>query len=146
MPGFGALVQALSNECFAVVLDAELILKQGISLPDVVAFLDTENGQQHLRNDEAVSFVSFGVNDILWNPFGRIVIPLKWSAAGQEEQGESEGVFMHCPYLLPEWQKAMAPSTSTAIAEFSCKHHQKVGSTPVWADRVALFDKMFPSG
>ena len=135
-PGIGAFVRALTLACWVLVMEIEPVLKFGISMPDLVAFLDSENGQQYLSSN-AVVMTKLELGQIVWCPFGRVAIPVSWDEGGKDEATES--CFLHIPYLQPQWQEELSQTTVNAIMEFNCKHLQKVATNPLWPSRAELF-------
>ena len=58
LPGIGAFVYARSDACHLWVIAVEPILKQGIAMTDVFAFLDSERGSHMLSDASFVTFAS----------------------------------------------------------------------------------------
>lgn len=137
LPGVGSFVSPASAGCFLLVLECEPILKQGITLPDAMAFFESENGVAHLGSG-SVKLVALQQGRRCWVPFGWIAIPLGWSPGEDIEMSMVVHSYLHQP-----WWKELPPNVRAAVVELNQRHLKKVRTQAVWADRASLFERLF---
>ena len=77
--------------------------------------------------------------DVLWPPFGYLILPLCVPVDGQNED-------VAFTWHLPSWSKVLCDRVSAktwvAVEVINDSHHAKVGTTQVWEGRAAMFKKL----
>ena len=108
-----------------------------VVLADLAGFLETDSGLELAHKN--YMYVPMKLGDVLWSPFGYLILPLYMPAETQKE----ELAFM---WHLTTWSKAscgkVSDKTWAAVAAMNDRHHVKVSGKPVWGQRAELF-KLF---
>jgi hypothetical protein len=96
LPGFGAFAQALDPaenlESYIVAIPITAIIKEGIAMRDVAAFLETETGSRVFGAEAKVMKLCKG--SVLWIPYGFVAIPV---AVLEEKDEEKKGASTKAP-------------------------------------------------
>lgn len=138
LPGIGAVVAPVTDGCYLLLIECEPILKQGITLNDVMAFFESDNGISHLDSG-SVKLVELQKGQVCWVPFGWMPVPLGWSTT----DGCTEMTMVVLSYFHVAWWKDLPVNVRAAIVESNNRHLNKVKNQMVWTSRATLFDKVF---
>ena len=139
LPGMGGYSCLASNAAAVLqLIPIEPLVESGlVVLADLAGFLETDSGLE-LASKHAI-FVPMKPGDVLWSPFGYLVLPLYMPEDPQQK--EELGFMWH----LTTWSKALCGKVSdktwAAVAVINDCHHAKVGTKQVWEARAELFTK-----
>mgnify|MGYP000105195004 CR=1 FL=1 len=139
LPGMGGYSTLASPHAAVLqLIPIEPLVETGlVALADLAGFLETDSGLK-LAYKHAM-FVPMKTGDVLWSPFGYLILPLYIPVDGQKEDIASM-------WHLTSWVKVLCGKVSAktwvAVEVINDSHHAKVGTTQVWEGRAAMFKKL----
>ena len=87
--GIGCFVRSCGKTPVSfIALPAEEVLSRGIALPDLMAYVETESGQEVLNDFGKIIHVSASVT--AWLPYGWISIPVKWEDPNSKDMEDGK--------------------------------------------------------
>ncbi|CAK0826107.1 unnamed protein product [Prorocentrum cordatum] len=111
--GYSSLVISLTDNMYFVLLPAASIINQGIILADAPKFLASDGATSTL---ERGYLVKAKIHEILYVPYGVIVLPLFYPQSRDSNQKNELGHCMVLPLLHQQRMKAAPTSLTTAIS------------------------------
>ena len=138
LPGVGCFVVPATPCCHVLLLECAPILGSGITLHDAMGFFESENGADHIKSD-GVKLVSLPMGRICWVPYGWCAAPLGWS----QKDVETDATMTVISYFHEPWWAELPGNVRAGICELNTEHFHKMKSTPVFASRAELFNKLF---
>lgn len=144
LPGVGCIIRPLpsASELFVALGPISEILKSGIMLDDVAAFLAGASGAQCA--DASVKVVKLGPRTCLWVPFGWFawLVATNGEGDGQgDDDAESKHVSKFVVVSIPKvpWAIMLDDPVWKAISGHSTKHLNKVAEKKAWTARSCFF-------
>lgn len=146
MPGYGCLLRAESSpvQHFVYLVPVDGVLSRGISLPDMMKFLDSPSGVEFATSSARILILMEG--DLLWIPFGWIVLLVTRSPPKEEKEDGSSapkedpsiGMFSVLTVYTASMAKSLSPSVWSAIQQFNEEQLSRTGHKHGWSARAAL--------
>lgn len=150
LPGFGCWVQAHNDNVthMLILIQAHSVLEQGISLSDIMSFLDTPTGLDMFTDSSYT--VAIGPNEMVWIPYGYIPIPLvtepldddkpvaiqeQTKQAKFERDAKSTGTYTVLTVFSDSLAALVDATTWLAILKFNLDYCKKNAHRATWSGR-----------
>lgn len=118
-------------------------LGEGLALPNLSAFFDTQAGHSYAQID--VRIFRMLASSFAWCPFGWLAIPIATDNidAAREKSGketlERLGLFANFNPPMEEWAKTLPPQPWAAIQDLNTEYFQRVSGKRAWQTCAAFF-------
>jgi hypothetical protein len=135
LAGFAQFISVETAAMYLITLPIEPLLTQGIALPDLASFLETQRGEAFSKAHVRVYAVDVG--DVLFVPNGFLTIPLFSNA----DVKQSWGHLWTFPVFQKEWANSMSSECKRSLASFHRSHFNDSAGRRMWKDRATLFEE-----
>ena len=135
LAGFAQFISCQTAAMYITTLPIQPLLGQGIALPDVASFLETERGATFCKAH--VKTWALDVGDVLFVPNGFLPIPL----FSNPDVKQSWGHLWCFPVFQKGWASQMSPECKRSLADFHRPHFNDNAGRRMWAQRAETFEK-----
>ena len=136
LPGVGAFFQAKVHDLTLSMFSVAELIKTGVTLPDVRAYLETPAGSEWYARTHVMLTLKPG--DVAWIPYGVGAIPMLLPDASALAD-ESFGYAWHMPVYVLELAKKVDDRAWAAITMFNEEQMRKNATSGLWKDRHSAF-------
>ncbi|CAK0800384.1 unnamed protein product [Prorocentrum cordatum] len=143
LPGVGSLIQATSDNMLMQLINAEVILKNGVSIADAKQYFETPQGAKDFEENGISLRVPNG--DVVFVPYGWLAMPVCVPAVEAEKlkaSAESTGSYWAMAVFSTKLAKALDEPCWKAIEKFNTDRLvRSASSSPQWQFRSEAFAK-----
>lgn len=135
LAGFAQFISCLTAAMYIITLPIQPLIGQGIALPDLASFLETERGATFCKAH--VKTWAVDVGDVLFVPNGFLAIPL----FSNPDVKQSWGHLWSFPVFQKGWANAMSPECKRSLADFHRPHFNDNAGRRMWKQRAETFEQ-----
>eukprot|EP00959_Pyramimonas_sp_CCMP1952_P241906 5056378-Pyramimonas_sp.AAC.1 len=139
LPVAAFFASPLSQDIFFIFWNAEAILRQGISLTDVKAFLSGESAEEFMTDSENVICIYAPKHSVIYVPWGWIPQPIYYYPGCRNKEVDAWQFILHIPQIVTADAAKMSDELKKAANHMNMSYVSTLTQSQ-WKERKAAWE------